>query len=82
MEKQQHARFADTGALRRVRLKNAKKGAAERQRREREIPASAVAARNAGPSAGVTSAATSGAPTPRPTPGAKPNIAVVILDFT
>ena len=58
-------------ALRRKDLKNAK-GAAERQRREEEVPANVAAVNTDGPRARVTSAAASGAPTFGPTPGVIP----------
>ena len=60
-----------------MNLKNAKEAAesqqreiaAERQRREEEVPANVVAVNTGGPHACVTSAATSGAPTFGPTAG-------------
>ena len=61
-------------------LKNAKEAAesqqrekaAERQRREEEVPVNVAAVNTAGPCARVTSAATSGAPTLGPMPGVIP----------
>ena len=68
---QERARRADN-ALRRIDSKNARKGAAERQRREKGLPAKVAAVNTAGPRASVASAATSGAPTPRPTSWVNP----------
>jgi hypothetical protein len=66
------AQDRNANALRRIRLKNAKKEASERQRRGEGVPINVSTVNTTGPEASLTSAETSGAPTFGPMPGVNP----------